>query len=116
MSAIVLKSKCGNKKAKPMNVYLKGSEIYKRCRIEYKWDKTMAMFNAYKHEFTNYNSVTMNEIYHSDLDFKESVKAMADIYRELMSLVPEKYQDVCKQQYLRAVKNIKIQLEKYENA
>jgi len=33
-----------------------------------------------------------------------------------MTLVPEKYQDVCKQQYLRAVKNIKIQLEKYENA
>ena len=41
---------------------------------------------------------------------------MADIYRELMNLVPEKYHDVCKQQYLRAVNNIKKQIEKYENA
>ena len=114
MSNVVLKSKCGTKKPKPMSNYLNGSELYKKCKTNFGWNKDMALFNAYKHEFTNYNSVTMNDIYHSDLDYDESVKAMASVYRELLSLVPKKYEDVCKQQFLRAVKNVKRQVEKYE--
>ena len=115
MSSVVLKSKCGNKKPRPMDFYLSGTEIYKRCRVEPGWDKNMALLNAYKHEFTNYNKVTMDDIYHRDIDWEESVKAMADVYREFYMLVPKKYHDVCKKQYACCINSIKRQLRKYEN-
>ena len=115
MSSVVLKSKCGNKKPKPMDFCLTGTELYKRRRVEAGWDKNMALFNAYKHEFTNYNKVVTNDIYHNDIDWEESIKAMADIYRQLLTLVPEKYHDVCKKQYACCINSIKRHLTKYEN-
>jgi len=109
----MLKAKCGTKKPKPMHLYMSGSELYKKCKMEPGWDKTMALFNAYKHEFTNYNRVTTDYIYYNNLTWKETLQTMQEVYKELYDLVPEKYKAVCKKSLLYSIDELRAHVAKY---
>ena len=109
----VLKAKCGNRKPKPMHLYMSGSELYKKTKMEPGWDKTMALFNAYKHEFTNYTDVAREMIYYNDLTWTETLQAMQEVYQELYNLVPEKYKSVCKKSLLYSIDELRAHVAKY---
>ena len=109
----MLKAKCGNRAPKPMHCYMNGTELYKKTKIEPGWDKTMALFNAYKHEFTNYNRVATDNIYHNDLSWTDTVRAMKTVYDELYALVPNKYKAVCKQSMLVSIEKLRAHVAKY---
>ena len=109
----MLKAKCGNRKPKPMHLYMSGSELYKKTKMEPGWDKTMALFNAYKHEFTNYTDVAREMIYYNDLTWTETLQAMQEVYQELYNLVPEKYKAVCKKSLLYSIDELRAHVAKY---
>jgi hypothetical protein len=109
----MLKAKCGSRKPKPMHYYMNGTELYKKCKMEPGWDRTMALFNAYKHEFTNYNRVATDNIYHNDLDWRATLQAMKTVYDELYELVPNKYKAVCKESMLCSIEKLRQHVAKY---
>ena len=104
---IQLKARNQIKNPKPMETYLKGKDLYNKCIMNPGWNKDMAVFNAYKHEYTNYNRVVTDEIYHADLSWQESVDRMKAVYQQLMTLVPERYKEQCKQSFLYSIKDLK---------
>jgi len=103
---VQIKARNNTKRAKPMDAYLNGKDLYNKCVIEAGWDKDMAMFNAYKHSYTNYVNLVRNEIFQADLSYKESVDRMKSVYQQLMLLVPERYKEQCKKSFVYSIREL----------
>lgn len=113
-NAVIVKGYNNAKKVKPMDNYLKGKDLYNKAVLKANWDKDMAMFNAYKHNYTNYDRI-MYQVYTRNLTWTETLETTKQVYIQLMSQVPEKYKKACKESFIWSLKELQQHIQELDN-